>query len=543
MQGHLPNVLFIQLDQLAPHALRYHGNKVSKTPNIDKLMQEGVVFSNAYCNSPICSPSRFSMMSGQLPTKIQAWDNAAEFSANIPTFAHVMRMQGYHTVLAGKMHFVGADQLHGFEERLTTDVYPADFGWTPNWDEEATGVRNPLFFETLVSVAEANWVHSSMQLDFDEEVAFKVRRKLREMGRRRTARLHRGDSEGTDRPFFIVASFTEPHDPYSGPKDFWDMYTDEEIDMPSVPFIPRDERDFHSARVYDCMDNGDFDITEERIRNSRHAYYAMMSYVDSKIGELLSTLEQEGLAQDTLVVLTSDHGDMQGERGMWFKETFFERACRVPLVFHAEPRLAMKLGLGVPREVSYNVSLVDLMPTFTDLTCKPGQTWKDIIPGRIDGRSLKAVLQNAETDSDPTKEDLIYVEYTSEMIPGGWYMVKKGYLKFIYSTSEPLLFDLKADPKEMNNVVDQAEYKESVAELLALAKAQWPDLTQLNEIILQSQRSRRMIHQAMMSGKTTAWDFQPFEDTRNLYIRNNGQALQDLEYICRAPYRGARPTK
>lgn len=234
----LPNILLLQLDQLAPRALRYHGNRVSKTPNIDGLMFGGgaAVFRNAYCASPICAPSRFSMLSGRLPIEIGAWDNAAELPASVPTLAHYLRLQGYRTVLAGKMHFVGGDQLHGFEERLTTDVYPADFGWTPNWDEEIKGNRNPMFFETLLSVAEADWVHSSMQMDFDEEVAFACRHEIRNFASCRREAQYRGDAGARppQRPFFLVASFTEPHDPYSGPKKFWDMYSEQDIDMPKV---------------------------------------------------------------------------------------------------------------------------------------------------------------------------------------------------------------------------------------------------------------------------------------------------------------------
>ena len=139
-----PNVLLIQADQLAPQALKTYGNRVSITPNIDALASEAVVFDSAYCASPICTPSRMSMLTSRLPVDVQAWDNAAELSSATPTIAHRMRAQGYYTCLAGKMHFVGADGLHGFEERLTTDVYPAGFGWTPDWLTEEQGVRNPM---------------------------------------------------------------------------------------------------------------------------------------------------------------------------------------------------------------------------------------------------------------------------------------------------------------------------------------------------------------------------------------------------------------
>ena len=117
-----PNFLFIQTDQMTAFALSYYGNPVVKTPNLDKLAARGVVFQNAYCNNPICASSRFSMMSGQLSSRVGAYDNAAEFASSIPTYAHHLRRAGYQTCLSGKMHFVGPDQLHGFEERALLSV-------------------------------------------------------------------------------------------------------------------------------------------------------------------------------------------------------------------------------------------------------------------------------------------------------------------------------------------------------------------------------------------------------------------------------------
>ena len=128
-----PNIVLVMADQLAAPALPFYGHRVVRAPHMAKLAAEGVIFDAAYCNSPICAPSRFSMLSGRLPTAIGAFDNAAEFAASIPTVAHYLVAGGYRTILCGKMHFIGPDQQHGFEERLVTDIYPADFAWTPNW--------------------------------------------------------------------------------------------------------------------------------------------------------------------------------------------------------------------------------------------------------------------------------------------------------------------------------------------------------------------------------------------------------------------------
>ena len=124
-----PNILFLQVDQMFAGALHAYGNAFSKTPNLDKLFARGATFENTYCSYPICAPSRFSTMTGQLASRVGAYDNAAEMAASVPTFVHYLRAAGYQTCLAGKMHFVGPDQMHGFEERLTAELYPTDFTW------------------------------------------------------------------------------------------------------------------------------------------------------------------------------------------------------------------------------------------------------------------------------------------------------------------------------------------------------------------------------------------------------------------------------
>ncbi len=148
-----PDILLVMADQLTPFALGGYGNPVVHTPHSDALAETGVVFDAAYCNSPLCAPARFSLMAGRLASRIGAYDNAAYFPATVPTLAHYLRLLGYQTCLAGKMHFVGPDQLHGFEERLTTDIYPADFGWVPNW--RRPDERIDWWYHNMLSVKQA----------------------------------------------------------------------------------------------------------------------------------------------------------------------------------------------------------------------------------------------------------------------------------------------------------------------------------------------------------------------------------------------------
>jgi choline-sulfatase len=140
-----------------------------KTPNLDKLAAEAVVFDSAYSPSPLCAPSRMSMVTGQLPTKIAAYDNACSIASDVPTYAHYLRAAGYETTLAGKMHFVG-EQLHGYEHRLTSDIYPGDYGWVVNWDEPDTRLE---WYHNASSILQAGPCVRSNQLDYDEEVMYK----------------------------------------------------------------------------------------------------------------------------------------------------------------------------------------------------------------------------------------------------------------------------------------------------------------------------------------------------------------------------------
>ncbi|WP_292077031.1 choline-sulfatase, partial [Mesorhizobium sp.] len=285
-------------------------------PHLKALARRSARFANNYTASPLCAPGRASFMSGQLPSRTQVYDNAAEFASSIPTYAHHLRSAGYHTVLSGKMHFVGPDQLHGFEERLTTDIYPADFGWTP--DYRKPGERIDWWYHNLGSVTGAGVAEITNQMEYDDEVAFHATQKLYEFAR--------VSDDPASRPWCLTVSFTHPHDPYVARRKYWDLYEDCPALEPEVGFIPYDSQDPHSKRLYKASDYDSFDITPEQIRRSRRGYFANISYLDDKLGELLSVLERTRMADDTIVLFCSDHGDMLGERGLWFKMCFYEGA-------------------------------------------------------------------------------------------------------------------------------------------------------------------------------------------------------------------------
>ena len=310
-----PNILLIQADQLSATALNCYGNQITFTPAIDRLAAEGVVFTQSYCNYPLCAPSRFSMMAGQLASRIGAYDNGAEFPSTIPTFAHYLRAAGYKTCLSGKMHFIGADQLHGFDERLTSDIYPGDFVWAADWEEDQHRDTNGPSAVTI-----AGKCTGSVQIDYDEQVAAQA---IDWLGARR------GDAD----PFLLTVSFTHPHDPFVCTEDFWNLYEDVEIPMPVAPLAD----DPHSQRMLHQYGMDPSAFTEEQIRTARRAYYGAISYLDAKIASVLDALEKAGLADSTIVVLTADHGEMLGRAWAVDEEAVLRGGtCRSPDLPRAE---------------------------------------------------------------------------------------------------------------------------------------------------------------------------------------------------------------
>ena len=501
-----PNILFILADQMAAPALPFYGNRVAQTPHMAGLAARGVVFENAYCNSPLCAPSRASLMTGLLPSRIGACDNAAAFPADVPTFAHYLRALGYSTCLSGKMHFAGPDQLHGFEERLTTDIYPADFGWTPNWEQPAARLS---WYHNMLSVVQAGVAVATNQLDFDDEVAFHAVRRLYDQAR-----------AGDARPFCLVASFTHPHDPYAITREYWDRYDHAAIDPPAVGPLPDEQLDPHSRRLRRVCAMDDYALTEARVRNARHAYYAMLSYVDDKVGQLLRALADTGLDENTIVVVASDHGDMLGERGLWYKMSFFEGSARVPLLVCAPGRFA-------PRRVSQVVSLVDLLPTLAELG---GGERDSGFAGHVDGHSLVPLL-HGDASAWP---GLALGEYLAEGALAPILMLRRGQYKYVYSEADPdLLYDLRADPRELANLAEHPDHQEARASFRAEVLERWNPPALKREVIA-SQRRRRLVAQALSSGQRTPWDFQPYRAAAEQYMRGHLD-LDTLERTARFP--------
>jgi len=482
------NILIIMVDQLNGTLFPDGPAEWLHAPNLKKLAARSTRFANAYTASPLCAPARASFMTGQLPSRTGVYDNAAEFASSIPTYAHHLRRAGYQTCLSGKMHFVGPDQMHGFEERLTTDIYPADFGWTP--DYRKPGERIDWWYHNMGSVTGAGVAEISNQMEYDDEVAYNATRKLYDLSR------------GKDtRPWCLTVSFTHPHDPYVARKKYWDLYEDCDHLMPDVGPIPYVDQDAHSQRILDANDRDNFNITEDHIRRARRAYFANISYIDDKVGEILQTLKDT--RQDATIMFVSDHGDMLGDRGLWFKMSFYEGSARVPLMISAPQ---MDAGLQTTA-----VSSIDVLPTLCDLA---GVDMDEVMPW-TDGQSIVSMGQGAERTAP------VAMEYAAEGSYAPLVSLRYGKWKYNRCALDPdQLFDLDADPHELTNLADHPDHQGTVTQLRAKSEARW-DLAKFDADVRQSQAGRWVVYEALRNGSYYPWDYQPLQKASERYMRNH----------------------
>jgi choline-sulfatase len=501
-----PNILIVMVDQLNGTLFPDGPAGFLHTPHLKALAGRSARFANNYTGSPLCAPGRSAFMSGQLPSRTRVYDNAAEFASDIPTFAHHLRAAGYYTCLSGKMHFVGPDQLHGFEERVTTDIYPADFGWTP--DYRKPGQRIDWWYHNLGSVAGAGVAETTNQLEYDDEVAFMATQKLYQLARDR--------DDAARRPWCLTVSFTHPHDPYVARRKYWDLYEDCPALEPEVGFIPYEQHDPHSQRLYVASDYASFDIRPEQVRRARHGYFANISYLDDKVGELLAVLKATRMLDDTVLMFCSDHGDLLGERGLWFKMCFFEGSARVPL---------MLAGPGIPAGlVEQPTSNVDILPTLCALA---GIDLSAIAPW-TDGRSLLP-LAAGRNDDRP-----VYMEYAAEGSIAPLVSIREGRWKLVHCEADPpLLFDLQSDPRELTNLAPDPAHAGSLAALIQKVRARW-DMAAFDAAVRESQARRWVVYPALRNGAYYPWDFQPLQKASERYMRNH-MDLNVLEESKRYP--------
>lgn len=488
-----PSILLIISDQMTAALTGVYGHPVVHTPHLERLAAEGVRFDAAYTPFPLCAPARACLMTGRHASEIGAWDNAAPLAADEVTFAHYLSRASYDTVLSGKMHFVGPDQLHGFQRRLTTDIYPSGFDWVkPEWirNKETLGreyeevmssrPRYHAMGYTGEAVRVGVW-HNA--LSYDEELHFRAVEYLRSKARKLE-----------DGPFLLCASYHHPHEPFWPPRSYWDLYQGAEISVPNFPanlddsysLLDRNLNAYHGTRRADLRDT-------DGLRRLRRAYYALVTYVDDKVGELLRVLDETGLVDNTVVVFTSDHGDMLCEKEMVQKRNLYEWSCRVPLLVRFPDGWKAGTTCATP------VSLLDLLPTFCALAGVEAA-----LPH--DGTSLLWLL-------DSEAADRCVFAQAHEAVGTPCLMARQGRYKYNYvHGDQDQLFDLEADPGEWHNLIGDKAHRDVAAalrkQILQRFDPEWMARENLESLY------RRQYIRDVMALNGTYWNHLPRFDVR-----------------------------
>lgn len=440
-----PNILLLFSDQHAQLAGCY-GDAVVRTPNLDRLAREGMVFDNAYCPSPICLPSRMSFLTAREPHRQECWTNVDILPSGIPTFAHALGAAGYDTTLVGRLHSVGPDQHRGYGKRLVGDHSTNWIGGKPH-DLGPLDKANDPWRQSLV----ASGPGASAYEAHDHDVTDAAVSTIADLGARQAA----GDAT----PFALTVGWLLPHAPYVCDPELYASY-EGKVPPPAIP-VPADE---HPHYAWWRTNRSIATATGTEITRARTAYYGLVTTLDAMIGRVLAALDAAGLAENTLVLYTSDHGEHLGNRGLWWKSTLYDEAAKVPLILrwpgHIEP--------AARREAIVN--LTDLTATMLDIAGAPA------LPNS-QGRSFARVL----TDASASWHDETVCEYVNDGIPawsGGRLvisrMLRRGRYKLIYHRDHRAqLFDLEADPQERHDLAGKPEFRELETAMRIRLLADW----------------------------------------------------------------------
>jgi iduronate 2-sulfatase len=389
-----PNVLFIAVDDLRPEFGCY-GNKIAKTPNLDRIASRGTAFDRAYCQQAVCSPSRTSIMTGLRPDVTKVWDLETHFRVAQPdciTLPEYFKNHGYHTCALSKIYHAGFEdgrswnEPHWYPKGRAVDTDPID--WTKQivtrHDVNVEEYANPIADGPARKNGKSPKKGGAFEVSPKEDDQLPDGATAAEAVKRLSALKSKG------KPFFLAIGFLKPHLPFVAPKKYWDLYDPNTIPVPTIDRLPKNCPEFAGH------DNGELHsypgvpkenpIPADYAKNLRHGYYACISYVDAQVGRLLDALDKEGLADNTIIVVWGDHGWQLGDHGLWHKHTNFEMAARVPLL------ISLPNQKTAGRHCAAPVEFLDVYPTLADLCGLPQ-------PDKVDGKSLKKFIENPSAPS------------------------------------------------------------------------------------------------------------------------------------------------
>ncbi len=452
-----PNVLILLSDQHSPHVLGCYGDTVVRTPWLDGLARKGTIFENNYCASPLCVPSKSSLLTGLHPYENRTWANSDILPSDVSTFAHSLGATGYETTLIGHMHFCGPDQQHGFEKILLGSPNPQYPNCKP-------------FLPSELMVGATCDSHAGVALAGPGRTAYGV---FSEDVAKATAEYLRQRAGKQERPFCAMAGFLLPHPPFICPKQDWDYYLDRVV-VPSVP--PDYFNRLHPAVQLWRNHRGIDKVTPEETRRARAAYYGMVTELDRQIGIVLDALEETGLDKDTIVIYTSDHGEMAGENGMWWKMNMYEGSVSVPLIIACPNRLP------ADRRVKQITSLVDVRRTL-ELLAGAGQV-------QIGGGRNLVPLIHGETGGwvNEAFSEFPMTPYNEPAMR----MIRQDQWKLVHFEGyRPQMFNLESDPHELHDLGDDPAYAAVRARLSARVLETW-NIAEI-ERVMQSRRPHRQM--------------------------------------------------
>jgi choline-sulfatase len=503
-----PNFVVIMSDQHSPHVLGCAGDGVVRTPNLDRLAARGVRFSSAYCAFPLCVPSRTVFMTGQPPGATTVWSNGCVLPSDTPTFAHALGAAGYETVLCGRMHFNGPDQHHGFERRLVGDLSRGYAGAPSTNLGHIPSVTTSQVAEAVEISGAGHTAYEGFDAVVTAAAVDFLRQRARPLPGRgtgpapprpgRAASDAAGETEAGaaaaargGRPFCLVVGLVLPHNPYICAPDLLASY----LPHVGVPPVPDGYLDgLHPAMRRWREQRGVGRLAPAAVRRARAAYYGLTTVLDQNVGRILDALAAAGLAEETVVVYTSDHGDMAGELGMWWKSSMYEGSVGVPLIWSWPGRRATgdggRDGFPPGRTVRALASLIDVAPTLADLAGAPA------LP-HATGRSLAPWLRGEAPAGRPAASDEVFAEMNPAMGVPALRMIRRGPWKLVHfdGFDAPQLFNLDDDPQELHDRGSDPALAGPRADLRARALDGW------SAAVMEATLARR----ARDRGVLTAW--------------------------------------
>ncbi|MEN9575827.1 MAG: hypothetical protein RL514_3682 [Verrucomicrobiota bacterium] len=439
-----PNVLFIAVDDMS-NSLGCYGHPLVKSPHIDRLAKSGVRFDRAYCQFPLCSPSRSSLMTGLRPDVTRVFDLQYHFRTHLPdvvTLPQMFSNNGYFAARVGKIyHYGNPGQIGtpGLDDPQSWQVALNPRGRDKDEEDKLTNHTPKRGLGSSLSFMKAEGTDEEQT---DGKVATEVIKLL---------------EANKEKPFFIAAGFYRPHCPYIAPKKYFDLYPLDKITMPQGSFpeaLAAPKPSLASVTPWPW-----FGTTEQQSREAKQAYYATISFVDAQVGRLLDALDRLKLAQNTIVVFWSDHGYHEGEHGLWMKQSLWEGSARAPLLIHAP---GAKGNGGVSGRT---VEFVDLYPTLADLA---GLT----PPKTLTGASLKPLLENP--NAPWTKP--AFTQTWRGNYPGHSVRTERWrYTEWDGGKQGAQLHDMQADPQELHDFAADPKHAGTVKELKALIAKNWAE--------------------------------------------------------------------